>query len=120
VPSCIGVMAPCIKGTSRPSIGKTACYSWLWHNSASCWLETRRIGLAIAAAAASAALVALKRTRALHDLARALYKTRRLILLLLLLLFLLLLYTRVKSYKDLRKSYKRREVKGERTYKRRL
>jgi hypothetical protein len=64
-------------------------------------------------------LVALKRTRALHDLVKALYKTRGLTLLLLL-LFLLLLYIRVKSYKDLRRLYKRREVKRERTYKRRL
>jgi hypothetical protein len=66
---------------------------------------------------ASAILIALKRTRALYNLIVALYKIRRLILLLLL---LLLLRIRVKSYKDLRRLYKRRKVKGERTYKRRL
>jgi hypothetical protein len=51
-------------------------------------------------AAASVALIALKRTKALYKLAIALYKVKGLILLLLLLL-LLLLYIRVKSYKDL-------------------
>jgi hypothetical protein len=71
------------------------------------------------AAAASAILVALKRIKAFYNLVIALYKIKGLILLLLL-LFLLLLYIRVKSYKDLKRLYKRREVEGKRTYKRRL
>jgi hypothetical protein len=60
-------------------------------------------------------LIALKRIRAFYNLIKALYKIKGLIL-----LFLLLLYIRVKSYKDLRRLYKRRELKGEGTYKRRL
>jgi hypothetical protein len=55
--------------------------------------------------------------RAFYNLIKALYKIKGLLLLL---LFLLLLYIRVKSYKDLRKLYKRKEVKGEKIYKRRL
>jgi hypothetical protein len=69
---------------------------------------------------ASATLIALKKTRAFHELIIALYKARGLILLLLLLFLLLLLYIRVKSYKDLRKLYKRKEVNREGIYKKRL
>ncbi len=72
-PSYAGVMAPRTKGTSRPGKAKTVCCSWLWHKGASCWPETRRTGLAAAAARARAALAALKRTRALHELATASY-----------------------------------------------
>jgi hypothetical protein len=64
---------------------------------------------------ASIILIALKRIKAFYKLVIALYKVKGLIL-----LFLLLLYIRVKSYKDLKRLYKRKEVKGEGIYKRRL
>jgi nitrogen fixation/metabolism regulation signal transduction histidine kinase len=77
--------------------------------------------LIIIIAAASAILIALKRIKAFHELIIALYKVKGLILLFLFLfLFLLLLYIRVKSYKDLKRLYKRKEVKRERIYKRKL
>jgi nitrogen fixation/metabolism regulation signal transduction histidine kinase len=79
--------------------------------------------LIIIIAAASAILILLKRIKAFHELIIALYKVKGLILLFLFLflfLFLLLLYIKVKSYKDLKRLYKRKEVKKERIYKRKL